>query len=443
MTDTPLFDVDPDIYKMHDWMLRCTNETTTGEILDYIFQDIPVDIKRTAAKAFFGVKIKTKTKTIINKTGGNGEINKIIEFMAFLDTCHDFAEDLSAVTSIQHTLNVTIPKYFQLGNSLKEADAIRWISRQKFMDFSGSKVSNPMYKANILQRFDASNFNGNFEDLCKKQQQHYHGKMGSGVAYLPIDVFTTFHQPPHTSKQEHLKLIQVCELCYNMRKLYGQAAEFQVDATSDQLVLLVVATKFISTNLTRRFTTDPTLQIKDIDGYLSNVEWSTRLSDANVFDAAVNNTNIPIDKRATKEIFMTGSGSLQIPQITLNGFLSSGDGVMVTFMDGSTNVTLPVTNKDATKMFSVNSISLLIDVTSANKAPRNLKDHLIGFSNPMKYAIKRAGDWGQVAHCKKYKKVFVTSDLMAAMYAISQNVRCILLRRKEHTAIIQYTFVLC
>ena len=54
------------------------------------------------------------------------------------------------------------------------------------------------------------------------------------------------------------------------------------------------------------------------------------------------------------------------------------------------------------------------------------------FSDQMKYSMKRAGDWGQVEHCVKYNKVFVTADKFAALYAYYRGVRFILMREANH-----------
>ena len=56
---------------------------------------------------------------------------------------------------------------------------------------------------------------------------------------------------------------------------------------------------------------------------------------------------------------------------------------------------------------------------------------LLKFDRDTLYAIKRAGDWGQVEHAKKYKKIFVTDDIMAALYAYFRDVPCILLRERD------------
>jgi len=53
-----------------------------------------------------------------------------------------------------------------------------------------------------------------------------------------------------------------------------------------------------------------------------------------------------------------------------------------------------------------------------------------------------AGDWGQIAHCKKYNKIFVISDRFAAIYANFCGVRYMFLRRKEYTEFVSYTLIL-
>jgi hypothetical protein len=42
--------------------------------------------------------------------------------------------------------------------------------------------------------------------------------------------------------------------------------------------------------------------------------------------------------------------------------------------------------------------------------------------------MKRAGDWGQVEHCARYNKVFVTHDALAALYAFYRGVHFVLVR---------------
>ena len=74
------------------------------------------------------------------------------------------------------------------------------------------------------------------------------------------------------------------------------------------------------------------------------------------------------------------------------------------------------------------------------------RDQILEFGNPLKYALKRAGDWGQVEHCAKYDKVFVTSDKLAALYAYYRDVRFIYLYRDQskqpYPTLVRYVFVI-
>lgn len=72
-------------------------------------------------------------------------------------------------------------------------------------------------------------------------------------------------------------------------------------------------------------------------------------------------------------------------------------------------------------------------------------------------ALKRAGDWGQIEHCKRYKLIFVTSDRLAALYATYRDVPMLYLhhhnfvqtatyKRDDNDVefeFVQYSFAMC
>ena len=72
------------------------------------------------------------------------------------------------------------------------------------------------------------------------------------------------------------------------------------------------------------------------------------------------------------------------------------------------------------------------------------------FSEDLLVALKRAGDWGQVEHCRRYNKVFVTGDRLAAMYAWYRGIRFVYMQYQEHfedelpnfTSFFRYSFVM-
>lgn len=53
-------------------------------------------------------------------------------------------------------------------------------------------------------------------------------------------------------------------------------------------------------------------------------------------------------------------------------------------------------------------------------------DDFVSCAAPL--ALKRAGDWGQVEHCKRHNIVFVTADKLAALYAAYRDVPCMYLK---------------
>ena len=80
---------------------------------------------------------------------------------------------------------------------------------------------------------------------------------------------------------------------------------------------------------------------------------------------------------------------------------------------------------------------------------KQLSNFMMSISKELLYALKRAGDWGQVENCKSYKKIFVTSDKLAALYAFHRGIRFIYLRRQfsgpsmiHLKSLYRYSFVL-
>jgi hypothetical protein len=47
-------------------------------------------------------------------------------------------------------------------------------------------------------------------------------------------------------------------------------------------------------------------------------------------------------------------------------------------------------------------------------------------------ALKRAGDWGQIEHCKKNNIIFVTADRLSALYAMYRDVPVLLVKHSDH-----------
>lgn len=89
---------------------------------------------------------------------------------------------------------------------------------------------------------------------------------------------------------------------------------------------------------------------------------------------------------------------------------------------------------------------------SAKKAKKLIKDLKMENSKygtdyhfAVPAAIKRAGDWGQIEHCKQKKLIFVTSDIVTALYAAYRDVPVFLVKHDTHTKNqqVRFSFIMC
>jgi hypothetical protein len=216
---------------------------------------------------------------------------------------------------------------------------------------------------------------------------------------------------------------------------------------NDQMPNFITSIQNISKELSKKIFSDVSLdtvsnelqkaiELKTADGSLTPSTWKAEVTDANMFDAATTSRTLDVDESQTGSIFRACAGCVQI---TLQGIERKNGNqkyVHVTFndIDGTTN-TEEFTSKESPRHFSLNVIRGLVGL-KPHVFPRPLSKHhrLMQCSDQMKYAMKRAGDWGQVEHCLKYKKIFVTTDKFAALYAYYRGVRFIFMRQAHHRA---------
>lgn len=487
MSEHSVFDAYPEVYENIDFILKCT-DNRAYTIISGIFNAAPANVKERIIRAFCNIKTREVARSKPKpKSGGTLSTNDepIYNFFAFIDTCHDFAEDMSDLNEIITILEYnddTIPLPIKFDRRLlttpHERELVAWLVKTQHFAFSKTRVlANPLYKsADIMQQFDIKQKvekkpDITYEELYAKQQQYFRGKMGTRARTIPIDVFSIRKKDPeYENSYQELKLEQVAELCCTMRDFYGEDCRFQVDRTDDYLLLLVTNLHHISKAMYSLFIVRAGRAIasesdiseklkhaiirKTASGELVDTTWKVEMTDANFFDAALANTGISVDYSVTGAVYRH-----HMPyQIEINGIHPTTKVLRVKITDtgASTATEVDVTNKEATRVFSKNTIRLLASRASQQKKPAiattvtvPLQTTLSYLSPATLYAIKRAGDWGQVQHCARYGKIFVTSDKFAALYAHYCKVRYIFLRRTEYFDVtktlpdfVRYTFVL-
>jgi hypothetical protein len=228
-----------------------------------------------------------------------------------------------------------------------------------------------------------------------------------------------------------------------MRQVYGLDADFLIDSSCSPLVTMILALRFIDKVFFERFQTDP--DFSEFSKISENIfggaaTWrEPRLADANLFDSAYNATKFEYDDRETGIVINNN------PRIELGGLQVSSQGTASRARINDFELNL--TSKQASKYFSINNIRNVIMGKLLND-PINKKLYPLGESGL--YAVKRAGDWGQVENCRKYDKVFFTSDRLAALYAQFRGVKFVFMAFEQEydtsgpakPFIFRYTFVL-
>jgi len=257
-------------------------------------------------------------------TRGGATNDYVYDMLLVADTFHDFG-----------TADITVPMLphgIIIDDLRKEKVFIYKIAALKNLQFDKKKVENPLYGANILKRFDIENFE-NFDKCFAKQQSQINGILGNKrPRLLPLDIWTEVDPGTEGTirrRTQVIKLHQIAQLIGTTRAFFGDTLDLVIDASGNQLTMIVVSIKYITKSLFKRFTTDPlstnlqeiTQSLKDFMHSQENVaEWNPSVVDANIFDPADNTIALPVDHRPTGDIYKLG-----LPyQVRLNGITTTG-----------------------------------------------------------------------------------------------------------------------
>ena len=398
---------------------------------------------------FYGLTYRdVHSRPIEQSAGGLDDIHdmRIYNLLLHADTCHDFFDpEEEEKDAYFNDFDIDIPTNIDITNT---TDFINKISSKKILTFkTGDNVQNPLYNANVLDKFkidmsaDLSSPEA-IEEVFEKQQRSIRGKIGAKQTMIPVDIWTnsTLVHNQHDENFERvfeiIKLNHIAQLCAVFRNCLGPRREVQIDNSDNQLVKLFFATKHVSEAILKHITLHPPKSsIADVQLITNVLNWTAYTTDANLFDATTNVTQLEIDNRPTGPIYRKELSY----QITLQGIQVDSinrKSVSTIFTDNGKMTTQRITNRESTNRFSTNSIRVIVSVDNGSHFTST-------FSKQLKYAIKRAGDWGQVEHCKKYGKIFITSDRLAALYAKYRGVQFIYLSRKlaDNYKWYRYTFM--
>ena len=439
----------PELYRNIDWLLQIDSQQDADILFDTILKYATPSSVESLVMAYFSVNStsirRSKVRDKAGQSGGGDKTHpEIYALLACADTTHDFADTAEEAKEIVETLQCLLPVGMEPEMMLNENRFIKFLARRKVLKFGECAVMNPLYRANmlgLLKQWNSTQPVYSMDSFIETQQHYAKSVLGSR-GDVSLDIFTVFND--ETRRLEVLKLCEVIQLCQSIRNKFGERCVFLVDNASDQLVILITATEFLTNTFERRFKTDPPASIAEVKLRIRHLRqemsksdiWFTETVDANLFDATANASKLPLNPLPTGPIF---SSTLNYQITLLGASLSANHGphVKVEFRDGDETFVADLKNKECIKYFSSSSVAASIDMgedAQKLKNSKNLATRLMSFSRPMKYALKRAGDWSQVEHCVRYNKIFVTADKLAALYAQFRGIQLIFLKRSENLA---------
>lgn len=263
---------------------------------------------------------------------------------------------------------------------------------------------------------------------------------------------------------------QIADLCRCMRVAFGRDARFMPDC-GDMIVQSLLGIKFSYRSFVKYFEVDgyadPQVHKAFQDAHaLAQVSWSSWYCDATLMDSKEAIDNLQFDDTPTGKVFHDDSpvqielsprNSIPSPRrysYSLTSLVSSVEGeplgteihreVSLAYA-GRSNVVGPV------ESWVCDGVEVDHSATEAAiEIERLAPAWIAGRTGPgedregaVALAIKRAGDWGMVKHCKDNNMVFVTTDRFAALYAIFMDVPLLFLHTSQPEATFaQYSFAL-
>jgi hypothetical protein len=89
---------------------------------------------------------------------------------------------------------------------------------------------------------------------------------------------------------------------------------------------------------------------------------------------------------------------------------------------------------------SKNSIVSFLQTKLGQRSDKKSSSSFLDVDLSLKAALslKRGGDWGQVEHCRKFGKAFVTADKMAALYAWYRRVPFVFLKTTDNIYTVEH-----
>ena len=365
---------------------------------------------------------------------------RILRLLAYADTYHDFREDARVPDWL------VLPREISLDVIKNENAFLAAITSTKTLTFGDQAIGNPLYHANFARYgFDIRSCAASgltFEELYAKQMHGVQTKLGTHAAFVPVDIWSTIGID-NTRRASVIRLQQVAQVIGALRRLFGSSAQVAIDNAGESIVALVVSLKYITKALLKFvFVPAPEAGIEGLSKKVQELlelqkidtgTWEIVQTDAGLFDSCSNPFQTELYQVPTGDVYPHELGGYRV---CLKGVHVSPGGrkilVDVEDTDGSIR-SMSLTNKQAAKHISVQALGPFVRAEPRSIRTSDRVDSILAeLSHDALFALKRAGDWGQVEACVKTNRIFFTRDKLAALYAYYRGVRFVYIRTMDY-----------
>jgi len=429
----------------------------------------------------------------------------IYKFLVLIDAAHDFKRPaINYYLDIEkYELPVGLTRH-ALENDL---EILTFLSNTKLLTFGKLSYPNPFENIsfnifNLKERIE-KNPNVTYEELVETQQRSLN-TLGSYLdrKRIPLDIWCHISSVTVNNKRkekEYYELRQLVYICKYIKEWFSndQTLLFNVDNYNIALELILTA-KYLDEAMYNIYSSDKDLKNELLmiinENKTKPIEWIISTSDANIYDNSLHWLNdIDFDNK-TGVLFGKDTNNIEIGPVdnipknklideTKINYIQKEQfktllKIPVVIIENSLEKYNGIINSNQSKyLFSLDYIKLFLKIKGIKT--KTVEDNLIDriddkikdytekqyfynsvmpiavqfitrFSEKTFYMLKRAGDWGQIEHCKRYNKIFVTKDKMAALYASYRQVPYIYIKNKtvdydyarQDPDFIQFSFIL-
>ena len=435
-------EVDP-YFGSDEFIIRCSSVESAKEYINEVFENASRSQKESIVKNVLSIdqrqinSVRRRLRKKRKKQNGGGTFDpRILDLIGMADIIHDF-DDTRYVRE-----RAVFPNEIDMVMLDKESCFVRKMAQVSFLTFGNEKVPNPAFGAVFLDRYDLKTDSyktlnntpwTRLGGICARQATETKLQLKNRREIVCADIMA----PLSSGKRDKrvLKMEQVAMVIRVMNEKFGFSADFVVDNEGNPLHTLVISVMNLRQGFFEMYATQPKYsESKDLSEALLVILQQTQLPnwkivtvDATVFDTAPNSRMFelcPDDKTGTilglspgislqgLDVKYRANGMVQVAHVRIELF----------------GRTLLMRGPECTQKFSKRNISRLIDLDDRSPINDERDEYLRSLGKDTLYALKRAGDWGQVEHCVKFDRVFFTSDKLAALYAHARGCRYVYMR---------------